>query len=76
MRKWRANPENRANERLRAINWRWNRTLERCAKRRHASSGAPQKCAYCHRNSIMTVERAAISRGEFIPIRLPYCGEC
>jgi len=76
MRKWRANPSNRENERLRSINWRWNRTLERCARRLRASASAPRKCAYCHRDSIMTVERAAISRGEFVPVQVPYCGDC
>jgi hypothetical protein len=77
MRRWRARGENRENERLRAYRWREKRALARQAQRQRLRAASENsRCAYCRREAVMKVERAKIVKGKFVPVQLPYCGEC
>ena len=77
MRRWRARGENRENERLRAYRWREKRALARQAQRQRLRAASENsQCAYCRREAVMKVERAKIVKGKFVPVQLPYFGEC
>lgn len=75
MREWRANPKNRAKERLRAVGWRWRRKLAQLeARQRGIASG--MQCAYCRQAAIMKIDRMRASEDGFRPVVVPYCGMC
>lgn len=71
MKRWRANPKNRA--RLRA-------SAERqVARRKQAPSrdGSAKVCAFCRRRrAVKQIERLITTRDGFQPVLLPSCADC
>ena len=71
MKRWRANPKNRA--RLRAA------TERQVARRKQAPSrdGDAKVCAFCRRRrSVKQIERLITTRDGFQAVMLPSCADC
>ncbi len=74
MRRWRTSPENRAKENLRVENMRWQRNLEKLTQL--PRNAEKRRCAYCHHESVMRIERLRATERGFKKVQLPYCGHC
>ncbi|MFZ0036362.1 MAG: hypothetical protein WAK91_03000 [Candidatus Acidiferrales bacterium] len=74
MRRWRTSPENRAKENLRVENMRWQRSLDKFTQL--PSDAEKRRCAYCHHESVMRIERLRATERGFKKVQLPYCGQC
>jgi len=74
MRRWRKSAANRAKEKRRSAGLSWQRKLERATQ--GPREGETPKCAYCHHESIMRIDRLRPTDTGFKKVELPYCGLC
>lgn len=74
MRTWRASPENRETERRRLAGQYLRRRLERRIEALHGHED--RRCAYCHQEAVMVIDRLRATAHGFKRVELPYCGHC
>jgi hypothetical protein len=73
MRRWRRDPANREREAARRRSGYWERKLR--------SALAPEppdrtSCHFCQFRAVTTVDRLVPLDGDFVPMQVPYCGQC
>jgi hypothetical protein len=74
MRRWRTTAANRAKKKRRFAGLSWQRRLERATQ--GPREGEIPKCAYCHHESIVRIDRLRPTDTGFKKVELPYCGLC
>ncbi len=82
MRAWRADPRHRECEGRNRRRWDYERKLRRvpCERRPFTDDSGHPVCWFCRRDppvrEVMRLRISADAAARFVPVRVPYCGQC